>query len=138
MTHWSGVIRQKAHSAGARLPVMRVQVGWGVSEVLAAFVTTLARWCVRHRLLVQAVLKNPACGWLGLAHRFEAELVGVSQLFALVGDTQFELPALKAHQHAAKLVPADLPTINDEKRHAAIAGIVPLNPTAHDSMIGDL
>src|ERR1019366_1183735 len=61
-----------------------------------------------------------------------------SHLFALVGDTQFELPALKAHQHASKFVPANVSTINDEKRHAAIAGIVPLNSTAHDSLFRDL
>jgi len=35
------VIRQEAHSAGIRLP-RGVQVGSGVPEVLAAFVTTLA------------------------------------------------------------------------------------------------
>src|ERR1035437_9784060 len=73
-----------------------------------------------------------------LDHRFKHRCVGGSQLFALVGDAQLELPALKAHQHAAKFLPADLPTINDKKRHAAIAGIVPLNPTAHHSLFRDL
>src|ERR1019366_445255 len=33
---------------------------------------------------------------------------------------------------------ASLPTINNEKRHAAIAGIVPLNPPTHLSLVRDL
>ena len=37
-----------------------------------------------------------------------------SQLFALVGDMQFELRSFKAHQHMAKLVPVDLSTIDHE------------------------
>lgn len=61
-----------------------------------------------------------------------------SQLLALVPDSQFELPALKAHQHTAKLVPADFSLIDNEKWHAAIAGIVALNPSTHDSFVRDL
>ena len=61
-----------------------------------------------------------------------------SQLLALVPDSQFELPALKAHQHTAKLVPADFSPIDNEKWHAAIAGIVPLNPSTHYSLVRDL
>ena len=87
---------------------------------------------------MQAILKNSVCGRLGLRTDLSTDAEGGSQLFALVGDAQLELPALKTHQHAAKFVPANLPTINDEKRHAAIAGIVPLNPTAHDSLFRDL
>jgi hypothetical protein len=62
----------------------------------------------------------------------------VLQLFTFVRDSQFELPTLKGHQHAAKLVPVDFPTIDNEKWHAAIAGIVPLKPSTHDSFVRDL
>src|SRR5206468_1588692 len=55
-----------------------------------------------------------------------------------VRDIQFELPSLKAHQHTAKLVPVDLATIDNEKRDAAVVGIIPLNPRTHDSMVCDL
>jgi hypothetical protein len=34
------------------------------------------------------------------------------QILALVSDFQFELPPLKAHQHAAELLPGDLSTID--------------------------
>jgi len=34
------------------------------------------------------------------------------QIRALVSDFQFELPPLKAHQHAAELLPGDLSTID--------------------------
>src|SRR5215467_3463982 len=61
-----------------------------------------------------------------------------SQLFALVGDMQFELRSFKAHQHTAKLVPVDLATIDHEKRDAAATIIVPLNPATHYSLIRDL
>ena len=61
-----------------------------------------------------------------------------SQFFALVRDGQFELPAFEAHQHAAELVPVDLASVDDQKREAAVVGIVPLDPAAHDPMIGDL
>ena len=68
----------------------------------------------------------------------EYTCAGISQLFALVTDIHFELPSLKAHQHAAEFLPGDLSTIDDEKRHAAILGIVPFNPASHDSMVRDL
>jgi hypothetical protein len=61
-----------------------------------------------------------------------------SQLFTFVPDSQFELPALKAHQHTAKLVPADFSTIDNEKWHPPIPGIVPLNPSTHYSFVRDL
>ena len=61
-----------------------------------------------------------------------------SQLFALIGDIQFELRSLKAHQHTARLVPVDLATIDNEKRDAAAVSIVPLNPATHHLMIRDL
>jgi hypothetical protein len=61
-----------------------------------------------------------------------------SQLFTFVPDSQFELPTLKGHQHAAKLVPVDFPTVDNEKWHPAIAGIVPLNPSTHHSFVRDL
>ena len=61
-----------------------------------------------------------------------------SQLFALVGNMQFELPSFKAHHHTAKLVPVDLSTIDHEKRDAAATIVVPLNPATHHSWIRDL
>ena len=60
-----------------------------------------------------------------------------SQLFALVGKIQFELPSLKTHQHAAEFVPGDFPTVDNEKRRATIAGIVRLNHSSHDPMVRD-
>ena len=59
-------------------------------------------------------------------------------LFALVTKVQFELRSLKGHQHAAKLVPGDVSTIDNEKRQAAILGIIPLNPALHDLVVRDL
>ena len=61
-----------------------------------------------------------------------------SQLFALVSDMQFELRSFKAHQHTAKLVPADLSTIDHEKRDAAATIVVPFDPATHQSLIRDL
>src|SRR6516225_4335827 len=61
-----------------------------------------------------------------------------SQLFALVGDMQFELRSFKAHQHTAKLVPVDLSTIDHEKRDAAATIVVPFNPATHHPLIRDL
>src|SRR5215831_4110932 len=61
-----------------------------------------------------------------------------SQLFALVGDMQFELRSFKAHQHTAKLVPVNLATIDHEKRDAAATIVVPFNPATNHSMIRDL
>jgi hypothetical protein len=39
-------------------------------------------------------------------------LARLLQILALVSDFQFELPPLKAHQHAAELLPGDLSTID--------------------------
>ena len=36
-----------------------------------------------------------------------------SQLFALIRQSQLELPSLVAHQHAAKLVPVDFSAVDD-------------------------
>jgi hypothetical protein len=74
----------------------------------------------------------------GSLFRAASRLCGGSQLLALVSDSQFELPAFKVHQHTAKLVPVNFSTIDNEKWHAAIAGIVPLNPSTHDSFVRDL
>ena len=60
------------------------------------------------------------------------------QLFTFVPDSQFELPALKGHQDAAKLLPADFSTVDNEKWNPAFAGIVPRNPSTHYSVVRDL
>ena len=57
-----------------------------------------------------------------------------SQLFAVVGDIQFELRSFKAHQHTAKLVPGELPPIDHEKRNPAVTIAVPFNPAVHYSI----
>lgn len=61
-----------------------------------------------------------------------------SQLFALVVEIQFELPSLKTHQHAAEFVPRDFPAVDNEKRRAPMAGVVPLNHSSHNPMVRDL
>jgi hypothetical protein len=57
-----------------------------------------------------------------------------SELFALVPDVQLELPTFEAHQHSAKVLPGDLSPINDEDRHVAILGVVPLDPPPYDTI----
>jgi hypothetical protein len=63
---------------------------------------------------------------------------GRSQLVAFVRDGQFELPPLKAHQHAAHFIPGDLSAIDNEKRHAAILVNIPLNLASYDSIVRNL
>jgi hypothetical protein len=47
------------------------------------------------------------------------------------------MPTLKGHRHTAKLIPIDLSPIDYEKRHAAMAGIVPCEPATYDSFVPD-
>ena len=54
---------------------------------------------------------------------------------ALVHNIKFEAPSLIAHQYTAKLVPADLATIDNQKRELTVMSIVPLNSATNDSMI---
>ncbi len=67
----------------------------------------------------------------------EAHFRTGSQLFAFVSDGQLELRSLIAHQHAAELVPVDLSAIDDQQREAAVVGVVPIDPAAHDPIVSD-
>ena len=61
-----------------------------------------------------------------------------SQLLTPVSNLQPELPPFEAHQHAAELVPCDLPAIDVEERHIPILSVVPLDHSPHNLMFRDL
>jgi len=62
---------------------------------------------------------------------------GASHFITGIKNLQFELPALKAHQHAAEIFPRDLPTIDNDEWHTTIFGIVPLYSPPH-RIVGNL
>jgi hypothetical protein len=47
-----------------------------------------------------------------------------SELLALVGDLQLQLPAFEAHQRATELLSDDLTTVDVEQRESPILGVV--------------
>src|SRR5437667_2250106 len=61
-----------------------------------------------------------------------------SQLFTLIAYVQFELKSFKGHQHAPKLLPRDLSTVDNEEWYVALLRGIPFNPAFYDLMVSDL